>query len=183
MPLPPHEFDRLMLAEADAMYRLARRLTRSADQAEDLVQETVARALRSRSAFTLQSFGMKPWLLRILYNLHLNRAGRERRQPSAAEPDVIDAASPTDAELPIPPESFQAMDEHVVRALDDLPVDYRAALLLWAVEGLSYKEIAATLDVPIGTVRSRLHRARGRLAQQLRPYATANRLIPGTDRE
>ena len=184
MHIPDDQFDALLLAEVDAMYRMARRLTHANDRADDLVQETVARALASRDAFQLQSFGIKPWLLRILYNLHLNRAARERRQPVATESDALEAAGTgDDAPLPISPSDFQAMDEHLVRALDDLPADARATLLLWAVEGLSYKEIAATLEVPIGTVMSRLHRARQRLATQLRPYAEANRLVPTESRE
>ena len=116
-----------------------------------------------------------------MYNLHLNRAGRERRQPAATESEALEAAgSADDPPLPISPASTDAMDEQLVHALDDLPVDTRATLLLWAVEGLSYKEIAATLGVPIGTVMSRLHRARLRLSEQLRPYAQEHRLVPFT---
>ena len=177
MALTDDEFDALLLAEVDAMARLARRLTRSSHQADDLVQETVARALASRSAFRMQGFGIKPWLLRVMYNLHLNRAARERRQPAATEPDTLEATS-ADQGSPLDPADFQGMDQELVAALDDLPAESRATLLLWAVEGLSYKEIAAALDVPIGTVMSRLHRARHRLAEQLRPYAAANRLVP-----
>ena len=178
-PLSADRFDALLLGELDAMYRMARRLTRSADRADDLVQEAVARALANREKFQLQSFGIKPWLLRIVYNAHLNRSARDRRQPAATEPDALDAAASTEADaLPIDPASWQAMDERVVAALDALPTESRAVLLLWAVEGLSYKEIAATLDVPIGTVMSRLHRARQRAAAHLRPYAAEQRLIP-----
>ena len=178
MPLPPDQFEAQLLGEVDALYRLARRLTRQADRADDLVQDTVARALRSRDRFSDQGFGVKPWLLRMMYNLHLNRAGREKRQPVATEAEALDAAGPPrPGELPIPPSDFQAMDEQLVHALDGLPTESRAILLLWAVEGLSYKEIAAAVDVPIGTVMSRLHRARHRLADELRPYAVANRLV------
>jgi len=186
MALPGPPFETLLLGEVDAMYRMARRLTRDADRADDLVQETVARALRNREAFQHQGFGIKPWLLRVMYNLHLNRAGRERRQPVATEADTLDAHGnpPGDGDgPPISPSSFEAMDEQLVHALDDLPAESRAVLLLWAVEGLSYKEIAATLGVPIGTVMSRLHRVRQRLADELRPYAEANRLVRTTGRE
>ncbi len=173
-----------MLAEVDALYRMARRLTRTADRADDLVQETYARALRGRAGFRLESFGMKAWLLRIMYNLHLNRAGRERRQPVATEDAALEASSAGDGgDLPLAPASFEGMDEQLVRALDALPTEGRAVLLLWAVEGLSYKEIAATLDVPIGTVMSRLHRTRQRLAAQLRPYAEEAGLVRAESRE
>lgn len=179
MSLSSDEFERLALAELDPLYRMARRLTRDSSGADDLVQETYARALRSRDNFSLQQFGIKPWLLRIMYNLHLNRADRARREPQAVEDDALEAGASTDgsAELPIDPSSFQAMDEQLVHALDDLPEDYRAIILLWAVEELSYKEIATALEIPIGTVMSRLHRARHRLAEQLREYAVTEGII------
>jgi RNA polymerase sigma-70 factor (ECF subfamily) len=186
MALPGPEFETLLLGEVDALYRMARRLTRDGDRADDLVQETVARALRNRDAFRMREFGIKPWLLRVMYNLHLNRAGRERRQPVATEAEALDAQGGRSGDAgapPISPSSFDAMDEQLVHALDDLPAESRAVILLWAVEGLSYKEIAATLDVPIGTVMSRLHRVRQRLAEQLRPYAEANRIVRSAARE
>jgi RNA polymerase sigma-70 factor (ECF subfamily) len=180
MALPQPQFDQLALEQLDAMYRMARRLTRDPNKAEDLVQETFARALRSRDSFSLQEFGIKPWLLRIMYNLHLNRADREKKQPASAGDEALDLASSTAGDnLPIDPSSFQAMDEQLVNALEDLPEDYRTVMLLWAVEELSYKEIAAALDVPLGTVMSRLHRARQRLMVLLKDYATQQRIIPG----
>jgi RNA polymerase sigma-70 factor (ECF subfamily) len=178
MTLSRQQFEVLALAELDTLYRMARRLTRDASKSDDLVQETFARALRSRDSFKLENFGIKPWLLRIMYNLHLNRAGREKRQPTAVEDETLESSSvPGDSTLPIDPSSFQAMDEQLVHALDDLPEDYRTVMLLWAVEELSYKEIAGTLEVPIGTVMSRLHRARQRLAEQLREFAAQEGII------
>jgi RNA polymerase sigma-70 factor, ECF subfamily len=180
MALARDEFERLALAEIDALYRMARRLTRDPNRADDLVQETYIRALRSRDSFELQEYGIKPWLLRIMYNLHLNRADREKRQPTALAEDALDGLSTStvgESDLPIDPGSFQAMDEELVRALDELPEDYRTIILLWAVEELSYKEIASTLEIPIGTVMSRLHRARHRLAEQLRQHAVQEGLI------
>jgi RNA polymerase sigma-70 factor (ECF subfamily) len=180
MALARDEFERLALAEIDALYRMARRLTRDPNRADDLVQETYIRALRSRDSFELQEYGIKPWLLRIMYNLHLNRTDREKRQPTAVAEDALDGLSTSPAgegDLPINPSSFQAMDEQLVRALDELPEDYRTIILLWAVEELSYKEIASTLEIPIGTVMSRLHRARHRLAEQLRQHALEEGLI------
>ena len=178
MSVPRQQFDQLALAQLDALYRMARRLTRDPTRAEDLVQETFARALKSRESFSLQEFGIKPWLLRIMYNLHLNRADREKRQPAAITDESLEHSPQDDvSDLPIDPASFQAMDEQLVHALDDLPEDYRTVMLLWAVEGLSYKEIAEALDVPLGTVMSRFHRARHRLATQLKYFATENRII------
>jgi RNA polymerase sigma-70 factor (ECF subfamily) len=184
MSIPRPQFDQLALAQLDALYRMARRLTRDPSRAEDLVQETFARALRSRDSFSLQEFGIKPWLLRIMYNLHLNRSDREKRQPaSVADESLEHSAQHSDVDLPIDPASFQAMDEQLVHALDDLPEDYRAVMLLWAVEELSYKEIADTLEIPLGTVMSRLHRARQRLALQLKDYAAEQGINRGAVRE
>jgi RNA polymerase sigma-70 factor (ECF subfamily) len=179
MPLPREQFETLVLAELDSLYRMARRLTRDANRSDDLVQETFARALRSRDSFNLHVFGIKPWLLRIMYNLHLNRADREKRQPQTVPEQTLQSSSSftEPGGIPIDPASFQAMDEQLVHALDELPEDYRAVLLLWAVEDLSYKEIAHALEIPIGTVMSRLHRARQRLAEQLRDFATQNGIL------
>ncbi len=172
MSIPRPQFDELALAQLDALYRMARRLTRDTSRAEDLVQETFARALRSRDGFNLQEFGIKPWLLRIMYNLHLNRSDREKRQPAAASDESLEQSTPNaSSDLPIDPASFQAMDQQLVHALDGLPEDYRTVILLWAVEELSYKEIAETLDIPLGTVMSRLHRARQKLATELKDFA------------
>src|SRR6476661_5601731 len=112
MSVSREEFERLALAEIDALYRMARRLTRDPSRADDLVQETYARALRSRDGFELQQFGIKPWLLRIMYNLHLNRADRDKRQPTAVTDEALDHSVDSDTgNLPIDPASFQAMDE------------------------------------------------------------------------
>jgi RNA polymerase sigma-70 factor (ECF subfamily) len=90
--LTPQEFERLALEQIDTLYRIARRLTRSADQAEDLVQETYLRAIRSRDSFQLQEFGIRPWLLRIMHNLHFSRAQRERRQPASLADEQLESA-------------------------------------------------------------------------------------------
>src|ERR1700722_11272363 len=76
------QFEHLALAELDSLYRLARRLTREPSRAEDLVQETFVRALTNRAGFDLFGFGIKPWLMRILYNVHLNRISREKKFPA-----------------------------------------------------------------------------------------------------
>jgi RNA polymerase sigma-70 factor (ECF subfamily) len=179
MNLSQDQFQRLALAELDALYRMARRFTQDHNRAEDLVQETFARALASRSGFDLHSFGMKPWLLRIMYNLHLNHAAREKRFPNPLPEEVLDSKSSfrQQGHLPLETNSFEAMDEQVVRALDQLPEEYRVIMLLWAVEEFSYKEIAAALEIPIGTVMSRLHRARRRLSDQLQPFAQREGIV------
>ena len=179
MKLSQQQFERLALEQMDTVYRVARRLTRREDRAEDLVQETYLRALRAKDGFNLEEFGIRPWLLRILYNLHVSKAQRDGRQPIAMDDEHLQLAeqgSNGDA-LPIDPTSFEGMDQRLVRAIESLPPEYQAVMLMWAVEELSYKEMAHVLDVPVGTGRGRLHRARQRLADQLRDLAVEGRLI------
>jgi RNA polymerase sigma-70 factor (ECF subfamily) len=176
MKLSREQFEKLALEQLDTVYRVARRL--APDRAEDLVQETYLRALRSRDGFDLQEYGIRPWLLRILYNLHLSRGEREGRQPLRIEDEQLESAvDRTISPLPIDLHSPESMDQRLVKALDGLGEEYRTALVLWAVEDLSYKEIAHALDVPIGTVMSRLHRARQKLSEQLKDMAAEEGII------
>ncbi|HEV8379368.1 MAG TPA: sigma-70 family RNA polymerase sigma factor [Tepidisphaeraceae bacterium] len=177
MKLEQREFERLALEQIDLLYRVARRLTRDPNRAEDLVQETYLRALRSRDGFNLEEFGMKPWLLRILYNLHVSRSQREGRQPATMDDLELAGADRRSASLPIDGRSFEGMDEQLVRAIDGLSQEYQSVLLLWAVDDFSYKEIAETLDIPIGTVMSRLHRVRQKLSEELHEYAVEARIV------
>jgi RNA polymerase sigma-70 factor, ECF subfamily len=174
------QFEQLALEQLDTLYRIARRLTRDPQRAEDLVQETYVRAIRARETFDLQSHGIRPWLLRIMHNVHVSRSEREGRQPAAIEDDQLEAAtaqrSGRDA-VPYDQSSFEGMDEQLVRAVEGLAQEYQIVLLLWAVEELSYKEIAEAVGIPIGTVMSRLHRARQRLSEQLRSYAKREGII------
>ena len=193
------EFEKLALAELDTLYRVANSLTRSADRASDLVQETYLRAFRSRDGFDLHEHGMRPWLLRILRNLYLSKADREKRQPVAVDGEVLDSLNSTTApaettassastaeavdaalaagETPWLRLNPEDLDDRLKDALENLQEEYQLVLLLWAVEDLSYKEIAEVLDVPIGTVMSRLHRARQKLSAQLRDYAVQEGVI------
>jgi RNA polymerase sigma-70 factor (ECF subfamily) len=162
MTLSPDEFERLALEQLDMLYRIARRLTRNPDRAEDLVQETYLRALRGRDGFQLESFGIRPWLVRILQNLHFSRGARESREPVALEDAQLDRASASDA-APWSGDGFDGMDERLVHAVEELPDEYKTVLLLWSIE------------IPIGTVMSRLHRGRQRLAERLKDYRTEDR--------
>jgi RNA polymerase sigma-70 factor (ECF subfamily) len=192
MKLPADQFEKLALEQMDTLYRVAGRLTRDPERAGDLVQETFLRAFRSRDAFDLQEHGIRPWLLRIMRNLHLSKADRDRRQPVAVDGETLDtmnagAPRPGDAAAtgdlesvgpaPVPPLDWESLDERLKAALENLQDEYQMVLLLWAVEDLSYKEIAEVLDIPIGTVMSRLHRARQKLSAQLRDYAKQEGMI------
>lgn len=192
MKLSAEQFEKLALEQMDTLYRVAGRLTRDPDRAADLVQETYLRAFRSRDAFDLQEHGIRPWLLRIMRNLHLSKADRDRRQPVTVDGETLDAMnagapSPADAAAtgdleaagpaPVLPLDWESLDERLKAALENLQEEYQIVLLLWAVEELSYKEIADVLDIPIGTVMSRLHRARQKLSGQLREYAKQEGMI------
>jgi RNA polymerase sigma-70 factor (ECF subfamily) len=177
MKLSREQFETMALEQLDLLYRVARRLTRREAAAEDLVQETYLRALRAYSSFDLKEFGIRPWLLRILHNLHSSRGQRESRQPQALDDEQLAKVSTRSDLPPLPAGSFDGMDQQLVRAVSQLPQEYQSVLLLWALEDLSYKEIAEAVDVPIGTVMSRLHRARQRLVQQLHDYAREEGII------
>ena len=173
----PEQFEALALEQLDTLYRVARRITRDPGRAEDLVQETCVRALRARDSFDLQSHGIRPWLLRIMHNVHISKAEREGRQPTAIEDDQLEAAGRSHTPPLIDPASFEGMDQQLVRAIEGLAEEYQVVLILWAVEELSYKEIAEAVGIPIGTVMSRLYRARQRLSEQLRSFAVSEGII------
>jgi RNA polymerase sigma-70 factor, ECF subfamily len=166
------------LEQLDLLYRIARRLTREPTRAEDLVQETYVRALRARDSFDLQGHGIRPWLLRIMHNVHISRSEREGRQPAAVEDDQLESARSSSASpTPYDTTNFQGMDQQLVKAIESLASEYQVVMILWAVDELSYKEIAAAVGIPIGTVMSRLHRARQKLSEQLREYAIREGII------
>jgi RNA polymerase sigma-70 factor (ECF subfamily) len=165
-------FESLSLEHLDAVYRLAFQLARHPDEASDLVQETYLKALRAADRFEEQGGGMRPWLFKILHNVFYTQLAKAKRAPTSVD-DLHGAAS--DAPGPDEPEpawdlknlDWEHVDERLKSAIDGLRPEYRTVLLLWAVEGLKYREIAAIQDIPIGTVMSRLHRARSILTAQL----------------
>src|SRR4051794_147188 len=137
MKLVRDNFERLALEHLDAVYRVARTLTRNPAEAEDLVQETYLRALRAWDGFDLREYGIKPWLLRILHNLHIGRATREAKQPKAMEDDHLQAI-PQPGEDFSPPGGAWEANEDLSHALEQLPAELRTCLTLWAVDDLSY---------------------------------------------
>jgi len=113
-----------------------------------------------------------------MHNVHVSRAEREGRQPAAIEDEQLESATGSRAAVPpYDPASFDGMDQQLVRAIEGLAAEYQVVLMLWAVDELSYKEIAAAVGIPIGTVMSRLHRARQKLSEQLRNYAKQEGII------
>src|SRR5882672_306471 len=168
-------FEADALAYLDALYRTALRMTRSEADAEDLVQETYIKALRFREQFT-PGTNLKAWLFRILTNTFINTYRRRQTQPEFTELDNVDEFSlykrmsdlRTSSSAGNPETEFLdgLVDSEVKDALTELPEKFRSVVLL-DVEGFSYKEIAEMLDIPIGTVMSRLHRGRKFLQKRL----------------
>lgn len=174
MKIASDQFEKLALEQIDMLYRVARRMCRDAHRAEDLVQETYLRAFRSRDDFDLQEYGIRPWLVRILHNLHVSRGQREARQPALVDDEHLHSAA---VAAEVIPGNWEGMDQQLKRAFENMPEEYQSVMHLWAIEELSYKEIADALNVPLGTVMSRLHRARGRLSEQLGDFARKEGII------
>jgi RNA polymerase sigma-70 factor (ECF subfamily) len=147
------------------VYRLAYRLTGNPHDAEDLTQEVFVRVFRSLSSYTPGTF--EGWLHRITTNLFLDAARRKQRIRFEGLADEM--AHRLAGSEPTPAQAFDDshLDDDVQAALKALPPEYRAAVVLCDIEGFSYEEIAATLGVKLGTVRSRIHRGRAQLRSAL----------------
>jgi len=146
------------------LYTVAYRLTGNEADAQDLVQEALLRVRRGLSTYRPGS--MEGWLSRITTNAFLDDMRRRRRRPADALPDDPDAVLPPAPSADVVLEST-ALPEEVQGALVALPADFRAAIVLCDVVGLGYAEIAESLGVPVGTVRSRIHRGRALLREAL----------------
>jgi RNA polymerase sigma-70 factor (ECF subfamily) len=165
------EFRALALAELPAVYRLAIHLCGDRTDADDLVQETYLRALRAAERFRLSSLGIRPWLFRILHNTLRNRWRAQAAAPSV-EPLIEGSTNqPVAGDERSDGLNWDDVDERLAAAVSALPDEFRTPFLLFAVEDLKYREIAAVLDVPIGTVMSRLARARRQLIERLSDFA------------
>jgi len=171
-------FEREIARCQQLLYPAALRMTRNPYDAEDLVQETLTRAYAGMRHFT-PGTNAKAWLYRIMGNTFINACRKRRREPIhvlSSEIDAAQAASPRYASAATAPSAEaevlgQFAFSEIRHALAELPECYRAAIYLADVEGYSYKDIAAMTGVPIGTVMSRLSRARHRLRTRLAPYA------------
>jgi RNA polymerase sigma-70 factor (ECF subfamily) len=170
-------FERECLVHLDALFRAARRFTRDHDAARDLVQDTLVRAYRAFDTFTPGTNG-RAWLLSIVYSVFINGYHRQRRRPTTVSMDALEARF-ADRLLASPDAGVGATlsDAAVLAALDELPEEFRATVLLVDVEELTYEEAADALGCAVGTVRSRLHRARRVLAVALEDYARDRRLM------
>jgi RNA polymerase sigma-70 factor (ECF subfamily) len=176
-------FEELALPHLDVVYRVAARLTRDDHDAEDLLQETFLKAYKAFNRFEMRDFGIRPWLLRILHNTFLNRVAREKRAARATDPQTLEQVrgkARSDSTFFGPPAlDYENLDAEVKAAIERLAPEFRLVLWLWATMEFSYQEIADVLDIPIGTVMSRLHRARQQLLRELGDYAREHGLLSG----
>jgi RNA polymerase sigma-70 factor (ECF subfamily) len=164
VPWTPPSWDDVVRTHSARVYRLAYRLTGNPHDAEDLTQEVFVRVFRSLSSYTPGTF--EGWLHRITTNLFLDMVRRKARIRFDALPDDAERL-PSKDRGPAQIYDETHFDADVQAALDALPPDFRAAVVLCDLEGLSYEEIAATLGIKIGTVRSRIHRGRSQLRAAL----------------
>lgn len=174
-------FEKEALVHLDALYRVALRLTANASDADDLVQETMLKAYRSWDQYQ-PGTNAKGWLLTILRNSFINEYRRRTRHPETVDVDTIEPfAVFQDIQEEDPQGAFfdKIVDDEVLKAIDGLPDAFRETVVLSDVEGMSYQEIGKILGIPVGTVKSRLFRARQMLQGKLYDYAVGNGYIKG----
>jgi RNA polymerase sigma-70 factor (ECF subfamily) len=171
----------------DSLYGAALRMTRNPADAEDLVQETMLRAYRAFDRFE-PGTNLKAWLFRILTNAYINTYRKRQREPQKVSQDQVEdfdlyqELKNHDNQFGETPESIvldSLLDSDIVRAIEDLPEQFRLAVVLSDMEGFSYAEMAEIMDVPMGTVMSRLHRGRKALQRRLWDLARERGIVKG----
>jgi RNA polymerase sigma-70 factor (ECF subfamily) len=186
--LTRNEFERLAMKHVDPLYSAALRLTKNDRDAEDLVQDTFLRAYRFFDKFE-RGTNIKAWLFKILTNTFINRYRRSVKERTIVEGSERDAVherfiSREATEYAANPEQFffdRLLSDDVLRAVDALPIDFRMVVILADLQEFSYKEIAEILDVPVGTVMSRLYRGRRLLQKALASYAVVAGVLRATN--
>lgn len=180
-------FEREALPLLDSLYAGALRMTRNPADAEDLVQETMLRAYRAFDSFE-PGTNLKAWLFRIMTNAYINTYRKRQREPQRVSADEIedfdlyqelkDHGTGFD-ETPERIVLDRLVDSDILEAIDDLPEQFRMAVVLSDIEGFSYAEMAEIMDVPMGTVMSRLHRGRKALQRRLWDIARDRGIVKG----
>lgn len=169
-------FEKELLPHIEALKTFAYHLSYDEDDANDLVQETYMKAYRFIDKY-IQGTNAKAWLFKILKNAYINHYRKRSKQPTRVDfEDIVSYHDSDDRGIPgyldLREELFdKMMGDEVTIAINALPIDFRTVVLLCDVEGFTYEEIAKIIDVPIGTVRSRLFRARNMLKEKLKSYA------------
>lgn len=180
-------FQKDALPLLDSLYSGALRMTRNPADAEDLVQETMMRAYRSFDRFE-PGTNLKAWLYRIMTNAYINTYRKRQREPQKVSADDIEEfdlyreLKNRDPSLGETPESIvldSLVDSDIIEAIEDLPEPFRMAVVLSDIEGFSYAEMAEIMDVPLGTVMSRLHRGRKALQKRLWEIAKDQGIVKG----
>lgn len=168
-------FEKEFLPHADALYTFAYHLVYDEEDARDLVQDTFMKSYRFISSYE-KGTNAKAWLFKILKNSFINDYRKKSRQPIHTDYEDVLAYADSDDDnkvgnVDLRNEIFQEMmGDEVTRAINELPVDFRTIILLCDIEEFSYEELAKILDIPVGTVRSRLHRARNLMKEKLVEY-------------
>jgi len=164
-------FEKFAEAHYSAIYRTALRLTRNHEEASDLSQEAVLRAYQAFDSFDGKNF--RAWVLRILTNLFINKYREKVKSAPISSLQEENAIEPVASSSEIPDRKIfdSLLGEEVEAALDKLPPDFKMAVILSDIEDMSYEDVALATGVPIGTVRSRLARARSALRKELEAYA------------
>ena len=180
-------FQQDALPMLDSLYGAALRMTRNPADAEDLVQETMLRAFRSFDRFE-PGTNLKAWLFRILTNAYINTYRKKQREPQKVSQDQVEdfdlyqELKDHDPELSRTPETIvldSLVDSDILEAIEDLPEQFRLAVVLSDIEGFSYAEMAEIMGVPMGTVMSRLHRGRRALQKRLWDLARDRGIVKG----
>lgn len=170
------DFNEEIIPHLDALYNFGLRLTSDPNDAEDLVQDTIVKAYRFFTSYE-KGTNAKAWLFRILKNSYINNYRKKSKKPQEVDYDEVatfyetiraERTETSDLEDKM---FRELIDDDISNALDEIPEDFRTVVLLCDVEEFTYEEIANMLDVPIGTIRSRLHRGRNLLKAQLLEYA------------
>jgi RNA polymerase sigma-70 factor (ECF subfamily) len=171
---------------APQLFSTAMRMTRNRSDAEDLVQETFIKAWRSFATYQ-QGTNLRAWLFRIMTNTYINKYNAQQRKPTETELDDVEElflykrlGAVDQSQLSQSAEDQMLSlftDDEVKKALEELPEQFRIPVLMSDVEGFSYKEIAEILEIPLGTVMSRLHRGRKAMQKMLYEYAKKRGLI------
>src|ERR671938_68166 len=173
----------------DSLYAGALRMTRTPADAEDLVQDTLLRAYRAFDRFE-PGTNLKAWLFRIMTNAYINTYRKRQREPQKVSSDELEEfdlyqeLKNHDSQFGETPENIvldSLVDSDILEAIEDLPEQFRLAVVLSDVEGFSYAEMAEIMDVPMGTVMSRLHRGRKALQKRLWDIARDRGIVKGAD--
>lgn len=170
------EFEKEIVPHTQALFNYAMRITGDSDDADDLVQETLLKAFRFFDKFE-KGTNSKAWLFRILKNSYINEYRRQVKEPNKVDYEDVQNFYENIKAAEIKTQHYQEdafnnlLDDNISNAITKLPEDFRTVIILSDIEGYTYEEIADFVDCPVGTVRSRLHRARKMLYAQLYDYA------------